>query len=164
MKKTIASTVFVMLFAIYAIAQRMSSASDTYVATSTTTAQQITQTQTTPVVATQTATQASQSPTKTTASSGQYKDGTYAGSAESAYYGTVQVQAIISGGKLTDIQFLQLPGDRNTSKTINQNAMRGLVQQAIATQSANVSGVSGATDTTAAFRQSLQTALTAAQA
>jgi uncharacterized protein with FMN-binding domain len=37
--------------------------------------------------------------------------------------------------------------------------MSGLVSQALAVQSADVSGVSGATDTTDAFRQSLASAL-----
>lgn len=88
-----------------------------------------------------------------------YKDGTYVGNVSDAFYGYVQVQVTISGGKITDVQFLQYPNDRNTSVYINQQAMPYLKQEAIAAQSANVAGVSGATQTSRAFIESLQSAL-----
>ena len=47
---------------------------------------------------------------------------------------------------------------------INQQAMPVLKQEAIQAQSAQVDGVSGATDTSDAFVQSLTSALTQAQA
>lgn len=96
-------------------------------------------------------------------SKGQYADGTYTGSAEDAYYGLVQVEAIIQGGKLTDVQFLQYPNDRRTSQMINAQATMALKQEAIQAQSANVDVVSGATDTSAAFQQSLASALAQAK-
>ncbi len=92
-------------------------------------------------------------------SSGQYKDGTYTGSVEDAYYGNVQVQVTISGGQISDVQFLQYPNDRSTSRIINGQAMPYLKQEAIQAQSANVAGVSGATDTSQAFVASLINAL-----
>lgn len=95
---------------------------------------------------------------------GQYTDGTYTGSTADAYYGYVQVEATISGGKLTNVTFLQYPNDRSTSRYINSQAMPLLKQEAIAAQSAHVSGVSGASDTSAAFIQSLGDALTQAKA
>jgi uncharacterized protein with FMN-binding domain len=94
---------------------------------------------------------------------GQYIDGTYTGSTADAYYGYVQVQATVSGGKLTAVKFLQYPNDRGTSVYINQQAMPLLQQEAIQVQSANVSGVSGATDTSMAFRESLGAALSKAK-
>lgn len=101
-----------------------------------------------------------QVPTTTTPSNtAQYKDGTYTGSVEDAYYGNVQVKAIISGGQITDVQFLQYPNDRETSRLINSQAIPMLTQQAIQAQSANVNGVSGATDTSMAFQASLTNAL-----
>lgn len=92
----------------------------------------------------------------------QYMDGTYTGSVADAYYGNVQVQAIIQGRKLTDVVFLQYPNDRRTSQYINSQAMPQLRQESIQAQSANVSGVSGASDTSAAFRESLSNALSKA--
>lgn len=88
-----------------------------------------------------------------------YKDGTYTGPAEDAYYGNVQVQATIQGGKITQVKFLQYPNDRPNSVAINQQAMPYLQQEAIQAQSAHINGVSGATDTSIAFAQSLSSAL-----
>jgi uncharacterized protein with FMN-binding domain len=95
---------------------------------------------------------------------GQYVDGSYTGIQADAYYGIVQVQAVISGGKLTAVNFLSYPNDRRTSQEINSQAMPMLQQEAIAAQSANVSGVSGASDTSMAFIQSLDSALAKAKA
>lgn len=96
-------------------------------------------------------------------SPGLYTNGSYTGSAADAYYGTVQVKAIIQSGIIADVQFLQHPSDRNTSIYINNQAMPLLTQEAIAAQSAQVSGVSGATFTSQAFRQSLTSALAQAK-
>lgn len=95
--------------------------------------------------------------------SGQYKDGTYTGKSSDAYYGFVQVRATISDGKLTSIDFLDYPQDRENSIEINDYAMPQLKRQAIQTQSAQVDGVSGATDTTQAFTESLGDALSQAR-
>jgi len=94
---------------------------------------------------------------------GEYADGTYTGSPADAYYGTVKVQAVIQGGKLTAVNFLSYPNDRNTSRYINSQAMPQLKTEAIQAQSANVDGVSGATDTSQAFIQSLGSALAQAK-
>lgn len=102
-------------------------------------------------------------PVPTPKPKGQYVDGTYNGDPADAYYGTVQVQAVISGGRLVTVNFLQYPSDRSTSRRINDQAMALLKQEAIQAQSANVSGVSGATDTFSAFVQSLGSALAQAK-
>ncbi len=94
---------------------------------------------------------------------GPYADGSYTGSPADAYYGTVQVKAIISSGTIADVQFLQYPSDRSTSRYINSQAMPMLTQEAIQAQSANVNGVSGATATSGAFVQSLASALSLAK-
>lgn len=98
-------------------------------------------------------------PTNSSTSSSNYKDGTFTGSVADAYYGNVQVQATISGGKITDIKFLQYPNTHSTSVYINQQAMPYLKQEAIQAQSSNVQIISGATFTSQAFQQSLQAAL-----
>ena len=93
------------------------------------------------------------------AASAGFKDGTYVGSAENAFYGTVQVQAVIKGGNITDVQFLSYPSDRRTSQEINSRAIPILQQETIAAQSASVNAVTGATFTSQAFVASLQSAL-----
>lgn len=94
---------------------------------------------------------------------GQYADGSYTGSVTNAYYGSVQVNAIIQNGAISDVQFLQYPSDRSTSRYINSQAMPLLKQEAVQAQNAQVNGVSGATFTSEAFIQSLSSALALAK-
>lgn len=91
--------------------------------------------------------------------SGAYKDGEYTGPVVDAFYGNIQVKAIVQNGKLSDIQFLQYPNDRETSRTINEQMMPIIREEAISAQSADVDIVSGATDSAEAFRKSLGEAL-----
>ena len=100
--------------------------------------------------------------TTTTVANGQYKDGQYDGSIADAYYGNVQVRAIIQGGKLTDVQFLSYPNGRNQSIEINSYALPILKSEAIKVQSAQVNIVSGATNSSNAFINSLSPALSQA--
>jgi uncharacterized protein with FMN-binding domain len=93
---------------------------------------------------------------------GKYKDGNYTGSVADAYYGSVQVEAMINGGKITDIKFLQYPDTHSTSVYINQQAVPYLQQEAIKAQSSHVNIISGATYTSQAFIQSLSSALSQA--
>lgn len=88
-----------------------------------------------------------------------YKNGQYTGSPADAYYGLVQVKVIISGGLITDIQFLDYPQDRQYSRQVSSYALPQLKSEAIQSQSSNVDIVSGATDTSRAFIQSLASAL-----
>jgi uncharacterized protein with FMN-binding domain len=101
-------------------------------------------------------------PTATSDPNALYKDGTYTGSEADAYYGMVQVQAVIQNGKITDVTFLEYPDHRRTSVSINRQAIPWLQQEAIQAQSAQVDLISGATLTSEAFVQSLQAALNAA--
>jgi uncharacterized protein with FMN-binding domain len=88
-----------------------------------------------------------------------YKDGTYNGSVGNAYYGNVQVAAVISGGKLTDVKLLQTVTEDPNSIYINQAADPYLKQEALKSQSANISIITGATLTSDAYIQSLNAAL-----
>jgi uncharacterized protein with FMN-binding domain len=94
---------------------------------------------------------------------GIYNDGTYIGSVADAYYGYVQVKAVITNSRLTDVIFLDYPQDRSTSIRINNRAIPILIQEAISAQSANVNGVSGASATSPAFVESLTSALNQAK-
>jgi hypothetical protein len=46
----------------------------------------------------------------------QLKDGTYSGGTADTPYGIVQVAAVISGGKISDIKFLQMPFEENRTR------------------------------------------------
>ena len=110
---------------------------------------------------------ASTTPTASTATASStttYKDGTYIGSEANNLYGTVQVAAIISGGKITDVEFLQMPNDEENSKVVASMAEPSLKSEAIAKQSAHIDFVSGATQDSQSFEQSLQAALDQAAA
>jgi len=98
-------------------------------------------------------------PTAAPTTGGQYKDGQYTGSRVDAFYGWVQVQAVIQHGQISDVKFLEYPADRRTSQRINSIATPYLTQEAVQAQSANVDIISGATLTSEAFAQSLQNAL-----
>ena len=111
---------------------------------------------TTPV-ATTTGTPAT--PTLIPAPSGGYKDGIYTGSVADAIYGKLQVVVTISGGKITDVSFPVYPNNPGHSSQVSAFALPQLKQEAIASQSANVNIVSGATQTSQAFQQSLAAAL-----
>jgi uncharacterized protein with FMN-binding domain len=182
MRKFFASFAFLAAFGIYALYQNPSTGSVTATAPTPTVSEPVASTQDaqptpTPTPAptpspTPTPTPAPKpTPTPTPAPApvpppkpkGQYVDGSYTGSAADAYYGYVQVQVAVSGGKITDVQFLQYPNDRNTSRYINSQAMPILKSEAIQAQSAQVDGVSGASDTSAAFQESLASALSQAK-
>ncbi len=105
-----------------------------------------------------------QASTQAAQSTGQYKNGTYTGGSVNVYYGNVQVAAVISGGKLTNIKILQYPNTHAASVYINQQAMPYLIQEALSAQSASVNLISGATFTSEGFQQSLASALTQAKA
>ncbi|MEI7741700.1 MAG: FMN-binding protein [bacterium] len=98
-------------------------------------------------------------PSTPVAATGKFKDGTYTGNTIDVYYGNLQVQAVIYGGKLTNVNILQSPNDRDNSIRIAQRSLPILTQEAIAAQSAQVDSVSGATMDSNGFIQSLQSAL-----
>jgi uncharacterized protein with FMN-binding domain len=75
-------------------------------------------------------------------------------------YGTVSVSITVSGTKLTKVGIASIDdGGNPRSQEIDQNSIPMLEQQAVAAQSANIQGVSGASYTSAGFKQSLQAAL-----
>ncbi len=151
MKKLLLSGFVIITFVIYSLQQRHESAQPVTIAVK------------------PEATQSAQSTESTTTSQNmmksgnqqmaQYKDGTYDGDIADAYYGNIQVEVDIKDGQITDVRFLQYPNDRRTSVEINNQAMPYLRQEAIKAQSSRVNVVSGASDTSAAFIQSLSSAL-----
>lgn len=152
MKKIILSAFIILAFVLYSIFyQKGTTATALPVNTSTTTPTSTTQNT------------SSTASTSNTSSSQTYKDGTYTGTRANAYYGYIQVKATISNGRITDIQFLEYPNGHHESVQINKRAMPLLKQEAITAQSADVDGVSRATDTSLAFIESLSQALAEAK-
>jgi uncharacterized protein with FMN-binding domain len=88
----------------------------------------------------------------------------FAGATVDTIWGPVQVEIAVSGGKVLDVEALQLPSDRSRSARISQYAAPILRSEAIQAQSARVDVVSGATYTSRAYAQSLDSALKRAQA
>jgi uncharacterized protein with FMN-binding domain len=88
-----------------------------------------------------------------------YKDGSYTGQDAPNQYGDVQVKVIISGGKITDVQALTLPTDRQRSAEISQQAGPLLHDEVVQAQSAQIDILSGATFTSESYAQSVQSAL-----
>lgn len=94
----------------------------------------------------------------TTATTGA-TDGTYTGSSVSTRFGDVQVQVTISGGAITDVTAVHLTDHDGKSVQISNRAAPILAQEVLSAQSANVQMVSGATYTSRAYLESLQSAL-----
>lgn len=111
---------------------------------------------------------AAPTPTPTTAAAGStapssatgtYADGTATGAVISTRFGDVQVEVTISGGAITDVMALQLPDRDGRSRQIANAAEPILREEALTAQSASIDLLSGATFTSEAYAESLQSAL-----
>jgi uncharacterized protein with FMN-binding domain len=106
----------------------------------------------------------SSAPTPTPSSGPTYKDGQYTGQDFQNQFGDTQVKITISGGRITDVQALQLPFDRPRSAEISQYAAPQLHDEVLQAQSAQIDSLSGATYTSDSYAQSVQSALDQAHA
>lgn len=86
------------------------------------------------------------------------------GSAVQIPFGTVQVQVTFQGGKITDVQAVQMPSDQRHSAEISSAVAPMLHDEVLQAQSAQVNTISGATYTSMGYLQSLQSALDQAAA
>ncbi len=84
--------------------------------------------------------------------------GTYTGDAVDTQYGPVQVRVTLAAGKITQADAVQAPKG-GQSDQITANAVPNLNQAAVAAGSADIDAVSGATYTSAGYKESLQSAL-----
>jgi uncharacterized protein with FMN-binding domain len=95
------------------------------------------------------------------------KNGQYTGQDITTRFGDVQVQITVSNRQITDVEAPLLPGDRARSVEISQAAgpiLRDEALQAVSAKTAQIDTVSGATYTSDAYIQSLQSALNQAHA
>ena len=83
--------------------------------------------------------------------------GTFLGDSVDVRYGFVQVKITVENGKITDAQAVKSPTGRNDRYT--QMSVPVLRQRTLAAQSANISGVSGASFTSYGWYTSLASAL-----
>lgn len=81
--------------------------------------------------------------------------------AAAGWYGTVQVRIQVLDGRMTSITPLSWPVG-GTSSSISQYSIPILIQEALGAQSSNVSTISGASYTSAAFRATLASAMSQA--
>lgn len=88
--------------------------------------------------------------------------GTYDGAVVQTRFGAVQVQITVQSGTITDVTALQLTDAERKSVQISNRAAPLLRAEVLKAQSANVQTISGATVTSAAYLDSLQAALDAA--
>ena len=86
-------------------------------------------------------------------------NGTFDGNTASTRWGPVQVRIVVKDGKIVDASALQAPSGDSRSRSISQQAVPYLVQETLAAQSAQISGVGGASYTSNGWYQSLQSAL-----
>ncbi|WP_327595684.1 FMN-binding protein [Streptomyces chartreusis] len=83
---------------------------------------------------------------------------TVTGSVAQTQYGAVQVRITVSGGKITQAETVQAPKGGQSDR-ITANAVPKLNQAAVTAGSADIDAVSGATYTSAGYKESLQSAL-----
>jgi uncharacterized protein with FMN-binding domain len=83
--------------------------------------------------------------------------GSFTGDSVDVRYGFVQVKITVENGKITDAQAVQSPSGRNDRWT--EMSVPVLRQRTLAAQSADISGVSGASFTSYGWYTSLASAL-----
>ncbi len=95
----------------------------------------------------------------TTMHRGPYVDGMYTGPLTDAYYERISVRVVIRNGKLVKVSFLPFQIYNGTSQAITSYAMPRLRLEALSVQNARVNNISGATEISNAFKNSLSKAL-----
>ncbi|MEV4351242.1 FMN-binding protein [Actinoplanes sp. NPDC049596] len=86
----------------------------------------------------------------------------YDGSSVQTQWGPLQVRITVANGRITEVTAPASPADNPADAGVTAGALPQLREQVLAAQSATIDGVSGATFTSEAYRQSLQAALDAA--
>lgn len=85
-------------------------------------------------------------------------DGTHTGKSIPTDYGDIQIELVVSQGKITAVNILKRPGNESRSIEINTNAIPRLQSEILTAQSANVNAISGATFTSEGFVKAAKSA------
>jgi uncharacterized protein with FMN-binding domain len=101
----------------------------------------------------------SPTPKPTKAHTGTLKDGTYDGDAIRFKFGTAQVEIVVSDGVITEVKALKLPTAGGYTKRVTNFFQTEIPARIIADQGWKISNVGGATYTSRAYSQSLQSAI-----
>lgn len=110
-------------------------------------------------VATAASTPTESEPTSTTAATAASTVQAFDGEVVNTRYGPVQVQVQITDGAISEVAVVEYPTDDGKSVRINARALPTLRSEALTAQSADIDTVSGATYTSEAYAQSLQSAI-----
>jgi uncharacterized protein with FMN-binding domain len=86
-------------------------------------------------------------------------NGTFKGDTSQTRWGPVQVEIVVTNGKITDVKTLQYPNGDRRSQNISSRVIPWLQEETLQVQSANIQGISGATYTSMGFQNSLASAL-----
>ncbi|WP_323097563.1 FMN-binding protein [Intrasporangium sp. YIM S08009] len=105
---------------------------------------------------------ASKSSNKSTSKPAALRPRTIDGGVANTQYGNVQVAITVTGSNITDVTALHLTDSSGHSARISAYAAPILRKEALSKQSAQIDMVSGATYTSEAYQQSLQSAIDAA--
>ena len=98
-------------------------------------------------------------PKPSKAPTGTLKDGTYDGDAIKFKFGTAQVEIVVSGGVITEVKALKLPTAGGYTKRVTTFFQSDIPARVVADQGWKISNISGATYTSRAYSQSLQSAI-----
>jgi len=86
-------------------------------------------------------------------------ESTAAGDAVSFRFGTVQVEVTVADGRIVDVQTVQMPDEDRHSLSISREVEPMLRESALVAGDAAIDVISGATYTSLAYAESLQSAL-----
>ena len=84
---------------------------------------------------------------------------TFTGPTEETRHGPIQVSIVVKSKKIVDVKSKIAPNEDGRSPFLQSHATPVLRQEVLTAQSANIDTVSGATETSEAFIQSLQSAI-----
>jgi uncharacterized protein with FMN-binding domain len=101
----------------------------------------------------------SATPAKTSSAPSAPKTTSVTGATAQTKYGPVQVRITLTGSRITGATAVQSPDETGRSKEISSTAVPKLNRETLEAQSADIDAVSGATYTSAGYKQSLQSAL-----
>ena len=112
-----------------------------------------------PSKAAPTLTKAVPAPSRSTSAAPAGITGTFDGDTSQTRWGPVQVRIVVKDGKIVDASALQSPNGDRRSTDISRQSIPFLVQETLAAQSDQISGVGGASYTSVGWFNSLQSAL-----
>lgn len=84
---------------------------------------------------------------------------TFKGAAQDTRHGPIQVSIVVKSKKIVNVKAAISPADDGRSPFLQRRAVLVLKQEVLAAQSSQVDTVSGATETSDAYIQSLQSAI-----